>query len=91
MSFDAEHLNWSPGDIVTVRPQNSDEQVTDLFKLFEEHNFPFSETTIIQIQEIDSGKYFYLFFLIKITKIIHHNRFHHLVAIHRHQIRIAVS
>lgn len=42
--------------MLVVRPENSDEQVKELLKLFDENNFGFNADTIIRINEIDSGK-----------------------------------
>lgn len=61
LSFDAEKLSWNPGDVVTIRPQNSDAQVEELFELFAEHKFPFNEETVVRIEEIDAGKLVFAF------------------------------
>lgn len=61
LSFDAEKLSWNPGDVVAIRPQNSDAQVEELFNLFSENRFPFNEKTVIRIEEIDAGKFVYAF------------------------------
>lgn len=49
-------MNWQPGDILVVRPKNSDDQVKELFDIFNEHGFHFDANTIVQIKEIDAGK-----------------------------------
>lgn len=56
ISFASQNLSWNPGDVLVVRPANSDEQVEDLFNIFQEHNFDFSAKTIINLTAIDSGK-----------------------------------
>lgn len=49
-------MHWQPGDILVVRPQNSDEQVQELFDIFMEYNFDFGANTIVKLNEIDAGK-----------------------------------
>lgn len=39
-----------------VRPKNSTDKVNELFKLFEEHNLLLYPNTIVQVEEISSGK-----------------------------------
>lgn len=56
ISFRSEHLNWRPGDVLTVRPKNSNEQINELFDIFQEHGFDFGPDTIVQLSEIDMGK-----------------------------------
>lgn len=58
ISFSSENLSWKPGDVLVVRPENSDEQVDELFSIFSEYNFDFDAGTIINLSEIDSGKRF---------------------------------
>lgn len=66
ISFKSDNLHWQPGDVLVVRPQNSDEQVNELFEIFQEHNFDFGPETIIQVCEIDDGKkkIFFLWYII---------------------------
>lgn len=68
ISFANHNLSWNPGDVLVVRPENSNEQVEDLFDIFQEHNFDFSAKTIINLTAIDSGKKtrqsFLLFFFV---------------------------
>lgn len=47
---------WKPGDVLVVRPENSDAQVSELFSIFQEHGFDFHEKTIIKLMEYDSGE-----------------------------------
>ncbi|XP_031633473.1 NADPH-dependent diflavin oxidoreductase 1 [Contarinia nasturtii] len=54
ISFKSDLLNWQPGDVLVVRPNNSDEQVDELFDIFNEHNFEFGADTIVQLHEIDA-------------------------------------
>lgn len=42
--------------MLVVRPQNSDEQVDELFRVFDEHNLALHADTRIRITEVDSGK-----------------------------------
>lgn len=49
-------MNWSPGDVFNVRPENSDEKVKALFDLFAEHNLQLYPETVVSIEEIDDGK-----------------------------------
>lgn len=56
ISFKSDHVNWHPGDVLVVRPQNSDEQVTELFDIFKDHGFNFNADTIVQLNEFDAGK-----------------------------------
>lgn len=51
-----DNLIWKPGDVLTVRPENSDEQVSELFSIFQEHGFDFHEETLIELKEYDSGE-----------------------------------
>lgn len=50
-----ENVLWQPGDVLVVRPQNSDDQVDELFSIFNEHHFAFNASTIVQLREFDSG------------------------------------
>lgn len=56
ISFKSDHLNWRPGDVLVVRPKNSDEQINELFDIFQEHGFDFGPETIVKLSEIDMGK-----------------------------------
>lgn len=49
-------MNWRPGDVLIVRPKNSDEQINELFHIFQEHGFNFGPDTLVQLSEIDMGK-----------------------------------
>lgn len=56
ISFRSEQVNWRPGDVLTVRPKNSNEQIDELFNIFQEHGFDFDVDSIVQLSEIDMGK-----------------------------------
>lgn len=53
-------MNWRPGDALVVRPENSNEQIDELFDIFQEHGFNFDPDTIVQLSEIDMGKIIYI-------------------------------
>lgn len=55
ISMSCENVRWQPGDVLVVRPQNSDDQVDALFSIFDEHNFEFNASTMVQLREFDSG------------------------------------
>ena len=67
ISFNSDHLHWQPGDVLVVRPQNSDAQVDELFDIFKEHDFNFGPNTIVKLNEIDAGKKKSRFFSIFLT------------------------
>lgn len=52
-----KELKWAPGDVLCIKPRNSDEMVEAMFNLFEEHNLNLKFDTLITIEEFDSGKY----------------------------------
>lgn len=54
ITFTKKSVNWSPGDVVYVRPHNSPEDVDRLFELFQEHNMKLNKSTVVLVQEIDS-------------------------------------
>ncbi|XP_055323259.1 NADPH-dependent diflavin oxidoreductase 1 [Sitodiplosis mosellana] len=54
ISFNSDNLHWQPGDVLVVRPQNSDAQVDELFEIFKEYDFDFGPNTIIKLSEIDA-------------------------------------
>lgn len=56
ISFDNTGVVWAPGDVLVVRPQNSDENVDELFRIISEHHLPLNANTLVRITEIDSGK-----------------------------------
>jgi len=58
ISFDAKNIEWSPGDILIVRPENSTENVNALFQLFNDNNLPIYPETVVSIKEFDSGIYY---------------------------------
>lgn len=55
ISFNSKHIEWSPGDVLVVRPINSVEKVNDLFNVFSEHNLQLFPETLIQCHQIDPG------------------------------------
>ncbi|XP_055617108.1 NADPH-dependent diflavin oxidoreductase 1 [Toxorhynchites rutilus septentrionalis] len=54
ITFPKKNVDWTPGDVVYVRPHNSQEDVDKLFELFHEHNLKFYKDTVVLVQEIDS-------------------------------------
>lgn len=42
--------------MVVVRPQNSDDDVNELFALLAEHSIDLKPDSVVKITEIDSGK-----------------------------------
>lgn len=54
--YTATSVNWSPGDVLMVRPHNHQAQVKELFDIFLEHNLPIFPETIVTITEFDEGK-----------------------------------
>lgn len=51
IKLQVENLDYSPGDLVYMRPKNSPEQVQSFFDLLEEFQVPLSPETIFQINE----------------------------------------
>jgi sulfite reductase alpha subunit-like flavoprotein len=58
ISFAKGNLNWNIGDVVYIRPQNLEENVKKLFDILEDHQLGIHSETWIELEEIDSGKYF---------------------------------
>lgn len=56
ISLTCDNVDWQPGDVLVVRPQNSADHVNELFAIFEEHGFDFGASTMIQLKEFDAGK-----------------------------------
>lgn len=56
ISFKCDNLKWEPGDVLVIRPENSIEQIDELFAILKEHNFNFGAETVVQLTEIDSGE-----------------------------------
>ncbi|XP_062536018.1 NADPH-dependent diflavin oxidoreductase 1 [Armigeres subalbatus] len=54
ITFTKKNVSWKPGDVVYVRPHNSNEDVDKLFDLFEEHKLGLSKDAVISVKEIDS-------------------------------------
>lgn len=44
-----EDLNWTPGDVLQVQPQNSQKQIEEFFAWAREHNLNFSPDTLVEI------------------------------------------
>lgn len=63
IKLEKEDLNWQPGDVACIRPQNSKENLKKLFELLEEHNLGLYPDTVIKVTEVDSGNFrrIYLF------------------------------
>lgn len=59
ISLSCDNVDWQPGDVLVVRPQNSDEQVDELFTIFDEHQLDFNASTLIQLKQYDSGEEIY--------------------------------
>lgn len=57
IKLEKQDLNWLPGDVACIRPQNSAENLKKLFDRFEEHNLGLHPDTVISITEVDSGNY----------------------------------
>lgn len=56
ISFNSKRIQWSPGDVLVVRPINSREKVRELFDVFSEHNVQLFPETLIECHQIDPGK-----------------------------------
>lgn len=52
------NLNWEPGDVACIRPQNSDEVVEKLFTVLSDLGL--SPQTVVEIKEFDSGKLLFI-------------------------------
>lgn len=50
-----DNVQWSPGDVIMIRPKNSENSVNNLFKTFEENGLTFFRDTIVQLEAIYSG------------------------------------
>lgn len=46
------HVKWNAGDVLDLRPTNSDEQVQEFFELVKEHNLDFNEKTIVKLETV---------------------------------------
>lgn len=57
ISLDAGEVDWSPGDVLMVRPRNAAEKVTELFALFAEHGLRLYEDTVVEIRPFDDGEF----------------------------------
>lgn len=54
----ASSADWSPGDVLMLRPHNHHTQVKELFNIFREHNLMIFPETVVSITEFDEGKDF---------------------------------
>lgn len=52
----SDEVQWSPGDVVMIRPRNSQKSVNDLFDVFKENGLLLYPDTIVQLDAIYSGK-----------------------------------
>ncbi|XP_063707356.1 NADPH-dependent diflavin oxidoreductase 1 [Culicoides brevitarsis] len=52
--LEKQDLNWLPGDVACIRPQNSKESLKKLFDLFDENNLGLRRDTVISVTEVDS-------------------------------------
>lgn len=52
----ASSADWSPGDVLMIKPHNHHSQVKELFDIFLEHNLPIFPETVVTITEFDEGK-----------------------------------
>lgn len=66
LSFDSKKLSWAPGDILNLRPQNSEETVDAFFALLEEHQVAIYPETMVRITEKSQGES-------KIFRELYHN------------------
>lgn len=51
MKFTLENLHYDPGDVLIVRPQNSDEAVERFFELFQHRKKDFNENSVISVSK----------------------------------------
>ncbi|XP_055908983.1 NADPH-dependent diflavin oxidoreductase 1 isoform X2 [Eupeodes corollae] len=51
LKYSSKNLTWNPGDIIQVRPCNSDEKVNELFDILDEHNLGFDRNTLVEFKE----------------------------------------
>lgn len=57
ISFEVpDNVQWSPGDVVMIRPKNSQKTINDLFKIFQENGLKLYPDTIVELEPIYSGK-----------------------------------
>lgn len=53
LSFEfPSHIKWNAGDILDLRPTNSDEQFQKFFELVREHNLDFNEKTVVNLETV---------------------------------------
>ncbi|XP_065214523.1 NADPH-dependent diflavin oxidoreductase 1-like [Planococcus citri] len=51
MKFTLENLNYDPGDVLVVRPQNSDQAVNYFFELFKNRKDDFNENSVVNVSK----------------------------------------
>ncbi|CAH2234735.1 jg20962 [Pararge aegeria aegeria] len=51
-----DKVDYSPGDIFNIRPRNSDEDINDLFDIFDSHNIDIKPHYRLLVQECHDGK-----------------------------------
>ncbi|XP_011196040.2 NADPH-dependent diflavin oxidoreductase 1 [Zeugodacus cucurbitae] len=53
LSFEfPSNVKWNAGDVLDLRPTNSDEQVQTFFELVKEHNLEFNENTVVKLETV---------------------------------------
>lgn len=57
LSLTCPNIEWTPGDVLLVRPHNLSDRVNELFSLLAEYNLDFNADTVVQLREIDAGSY----------------------------------
>lgn len=57
IKMDCKGLKWMPGDVVSIRAHNSENNLTKLFDIFKEHRLNMNRSTVISITEIDEGEF----------------------------------
>ncbi|ALC43443.1 CG13667 [Drosophila busckii] len=49
LSFDKD-VNWQPGEVLDVQPQNSKERVEEFFNLLKEHHLGYNDSTLVKVK-----------------------------------------
>lgn len=55
LSFSYNNVKWNPGDVLNLKPWNSDEVVDELFNIFAEQKLKFNRNTFVEIKQNDEG------------------------------------
>lgn len=50
------HLRYKPGDVFNIRPRNSEEDITDLFEILQQHNIDIKPHYRLLAEELHEGK-----------------------------------